>query len=182
MSNDDSFFSRWSRRKAEARQEAPVVTGTPPLVEVETPRPAAIAATASQVEPDKPPPTLEDALTLTPASDFTRFVAPDVTPEVKSAALKKLFADPHFNLMDGLDTYIDDYNKPDPLPDTWLRQMVQSQLLGLFADEEKKPETQPEPASAPAANEDPDLQLQPVDAAGRPGPEPGAGEDPLGQP
>jgi hypothetical protein len=39
-----------------------------------------------------------------------------VAPEVKNAAFKKLFADPHFNVMDGLDIYIDDYSKPDPLP------------------------------------------------------------------
>ena len=30
--------------------------------------------------------------------------------------MKKLFSDPHFNVMDGLDTYIDDYGKPDPIP------------------------------------------------------------------
>ena len=51
--------------------------------------------------------------------------------------MKKLFSDPHFNVMDGLDTYIDDYGKPDPIPASMLRQMVQSQALGLFADEEK---------------------------------------------
>lgn len=180
MAEADSFFSRWSRRKAEAR-----VVEAPAPAPVEPPPPAAVAAPAEAAEAPaaEPPPTLEDTLSLTPASDFTRFVAPDVTPEVKSAALKKLFADPHFNVMDGLDTYIDDYNKPDPLPDGWLRQMVQSQLLGLFADEEQKPETQPEPAAAlPAAHEDPDLQLQPVDDAGRAGAEPDAGEDPAGQP
>jgi hypothetical protein len=58
-----------------------------------------------------------------------------VTPEVKNAALKTLFTDPHFNLMDGLDTYIDDYGKPDPLPAGMLRKMLQSQALGLFDDE-----------------------------------------------
>lgn len=187
MAGDDSFFSRWSRRKVEARHDvpaAPVVAEAPTVVAVEAALPVGIADPAPQAEPVAPPPTLEDTLTLTPDSDFARFVAPDVAPEVKNAALKKLFADPHFNVMDGLDTYIDDYNKPDPLPDGWLRQMVQSQLLGLFADEEKKtPETQPEPAATlPAAHEDPDLQLQPVDDAGRTGPEPGAGEDALSQP
>jgi hypothetical protein len=171
VADEDNFFTRWSRRKAEAAPPPPAVVEAP-----------VVAAERAPSEPPAPPPTLEDTATLTPTSDFTRFVAADVTPEVKSAALKKLFADPHFNVMDGLDTYIDDYNKPDPLPDSWLRQMVQSQLLGLFADEETKPETQPEPAPAPAANEDPDLQLQPVDDLGRAGPEPGAGEDPLSQP
>ena len=40
--------------------------------------------------------------------------------------MKKLFADPHFNVMDGLDTYIDDYGKPDPIPQSMLRQLDQS--------------------------------------------------------
>ena len=190
MAGDDSFFSRWSRRKAELRQAAPVdtaATAAAPMAPlqpvIEPPAPVVTDEKAAPAEP--PPPTLEDALALTPASDFTRFVAPDVTPEVKNAALKKLFADPHFNVMDGLDTYIDDYNKPDPLPEGWLRKMVQSQLLGLFADEEKPPAAltpQPEPAPVPAAHEDTDLQLQPVDDAGCAGPEPGAVEDPAGQP
>ena len=46
--------------------------------------------------------------------------------------MKKLFSDPHFNVMDGLDTYIDDYGKPDPIPPEMLRRMTQSALLGLF--------------------------------------------------
>ena len=175
MAAEDNFFTRWSRRKAEAAPQAPPVEAAPAVAEPATP-------VALEPEPPEPPPTLEDTSSLTPSSDFTRFVAADVTPEVKNAALKKLFADPHFNVMDGLDTYIDDYNKPDPLPEGWLRKMVQSQLLGLFDDEDKKPDPEsPEPPESPAPHEDTDLQLQPVDDAGRPGPEPGAGEDPAGQ-
>ena len=52
---------------------------------------------------------------LTHDSDFTPFMRPDVAPELRSAALRKLFTDPHFKLMDGLDVYIDDYSKPDPI-------------------------------------------------------------------
>ena len=122
------------------------------------------------------PPTLADVAELTPASDYTRFVARDVDPAVKNAALKKLFADPQFNVMDGLDTYIDDYGKPDPLPAGMLRKMAQAQFLGLFADEDKTDETTgpASPSPRPASNEDTDLRLQPHDAAGRTGPEPGA--------
>ena len=40
--------------------------------------------------------------------------------------MKKLFSDPHFNVMDGLDTYIDDYGKPDPIPLSMLRRMNQA--------------------------------------------------------
>jgi hypothetical protein len=46
--------------------------------------------------------------------------------------MKTLFSDPHFNVMDGLDIYIDDYSKPDPLPPGMLEKMVQSSMLGLF--------------------------------------------------
>jgi hypothetical protein len=42
---------------------------------------------------------------------------------VRRSALKKLFQDPHFNVMDGLDTYIGDYNTPDPLPDSMLKEL-----------------------------------------------------------
>ena len=97
---------------------------------------------------------------------------------MKNAALKKLFTDPHFNVMDGLDTYIDDYGKPDPMPEGMLRQMVQSQFLGLFADEREASRGRwrpPLPHAAPRptptakfpADEDADLRLQPDDAAGR---------------
>ena len=74
---------------------------------------------------------------------------------MKNAALKKLFTDPHFNVMDGLDTYIDDYGKPDPLPAGMLRKMAQSQLLGLFADEDKAEAAdgpRPTTAAAPATS------------------------------
>jgi hypothetical protein len=57
---------------------------------------------------------------------------PDVDPAVQQAAMKKMFSDPHFNVMDGLDIYIDDYSKPDPIPLEMLKRMVQSDMLNIF--------------------------------------------------
>jgi len=34
--------------------------------------------------------------------------------------------------MDGLDIYIDDYSKPDPIPMEMLKRMVQSDMLNIF--------------------------------------------------
>ena len=198
-SEEGGFLSRWSRRKAEVRDrrepveaklpEAAPLTPAPPIA----PAPSIAAPEADETtSPAEPPPTLDDVATLTPASDFKRFVAQDVDPTVKNAALKKLFTDPHYNVMDGLDTYIDDYGKPDPLPEGMLRQMVQSQFLGLFDDEKKKAEPPAEVMTAAPtdlmeepSDEDADLRLQPHHAAdaGEPGAgEPGAGEDAAGQP
>jgi hypothetical protein len=78
---------------------------------------------------------MADVAALTRQSDYTRFVLPGVEPAVKNAALKRLFSDPHFNVMDGLDTYIDDYGLPDPIPASMLRAMHQSAVLGLFDHE-----------------------------------------------
>jgi hypothetical protein len=165
----DNFFSRWSRRKAQERAglevaaELPATVAKAPVaVPVETE-----AAPAAVAEPAPPPPTLEDTHSLTPASDFSRFVAKGVSPEVRNAAVKKLFADPHFNIMDGLDTYIDDYSKPSPLSAADMAQMVSAQFLKLVDDPEdkKKPEAiRPEPPVAQAPSEEPGAEpIQPTE-------------------
>jgi hypothetical protein len=59
-------------------------------------------------------------------------MAKDVAPDMRNQAMKKLFTNPHYNVMDGLDIYIDDYGKPDPLPEGWLQLMNQSKTLRLF--------------------------------------------------
>ena len=69
-------------------------------------------------------------------SDYREFLRPEVDEGLRRTALKKLFADPHFNVMDGLDVYIDDYSKPDPIPTALLRTMNQARGLKLFDDEE----------------------------------------------
>lgn len=159
----DGFLGRWSRRKQEVRDGRPLeeqrqVTPEPATSAAVVPADAVVpATTASQtppaVEVAAPPPTLEEAQALHPQSDFKRFVATDVDPQVRNAAMKKLFADPHFNVMDGLDIYIDDYSQPDPLPLSMLRKMASAQFLNLVEPEEKT--SPPAPAGlavrAPAA-------------------------------
>jgi len=175
---DTPFLARWARRKAEVREGKPVPAEPLPVVVAPAPpAPPAAAEVAAPPTPEPPPLTLDDVAQLdTKTGDFTRFVRPSVTPEVKNAALHKLFhADPHFNVMDGLDTYIDDYNKPDPLPASMLRQMVQAQFLGLFTEDETKAKEAGKPAAPD--DQDADLRLQPDDAAGRRGPEPGPEPD-----
>lgn len=100
----------------------------------------------------QPAPTLADVQQLTPESDFTGFMSRGVAPDVKNAAMKKLFADPHFNVMDRMDIYIDDYSQPDPLPMAMLRQMTSAKTFNLFDDEVQ--ETQkPLDASTPPVSD-----------------------------
>ena len=144
------FLGRWARRKTDALQgkplDEPARATAPPWVEdgasPNTPLavPAATAPVAADVaeQPEKKLLSLDDVKLLTQDSDFKPFMTSDVGPEVRNAAMKKLFADPHFNVMDGLDIYIDDYSKSDPIPEAMLRAMTSSKFLKLFDDEEDK--------------------------------------------
>jgi len=117
---------RWSQRKlAVARKPSlpsgastPPATGSPPAGVPVTPPSAAIAA--------KELPPVES---LTFDSEFAQFLKPDVDETIKRAALRKLLRDPRFNVMDGLDTYIDDYTKADPIPADMLEQLVQTRYI-----------------------------------------------------
>lgn len=102
-------------------------------------------------EPERPALTLQDVASLSPDSDYSLFVARNVTPEVKNAALKKLFTDPHYNVMDGLDIYIDDYSNQEVLPASMLRQMVSARALNLFDDDDDTQQAAAQPGEqAPA--------------------------------
>jgi len=130
-------------------QDPPSPARTPaPQIAPPSPSPAPVSAVAPAAPvtpaPDAPPPpTLADAEALTPASDFKPFVSRAVSPEVRNLAMKKLFADPHFNVMDGLDIYIGDYTQPDPLPAGMLRKMASAHALGFFDHEKKASATAP---------------------------------------
>ncbi len=137
------FLGRWSRRKVDAREGKPLSEPVAPPVAAVPPAAALPVAAAPVDVPEaappadaEPAPTLDDVKALTPESDFKPYMAQGVSSEVKNAAVKKLFTDPHFNVMDRLDTYIDDYSKPDPLPASMLRQMVSAKFLKLFDDDE----------------------------------------------
>jgi hypothetical protein len=124
MGNDDKksaeqpFLSRWSQRKQQAREEPP--------------------ATQPAVDAAAPVPVLPPVDTLTMESDFSGFLHPKVDADLRRAALKKLFSDPHFNVMDGLDTYIDDYSQPNPLPAGMLAGLRQAQNILAWAQETRE--------------------------------------------
>jgi hypothetical protein len=76
---------------------------------------------------------------LTPDSDFGQFLRQEIGEEVRRKAMKTLFADPHFNVMDGLDIYIDDYSISEPIPEAMLATLNQARGLLFEAPEEAGP-------------------------------------------
>ncbi len=146
------FLGRWSSRKTDAlkgnRLDEPAAVAKPVARDADAApvqasgqaaaRPALTPSSgATQELQQEKVLSLDDVRLLTPDSDFRPFMANNVGAEVRNAAMKKLFADPHFNVMDGLDIYIGDYSQPDPIAPSMLRQMVGAKFLNLFDDEEK---------------------------------------------
>lgn len=132
-----SFLARWSRLKRQG---------------------GAAPAAAAAPQPAPPLPELD---TLNFDADFSGFLRREVEEAVRRVALKKLFHSGPFNVMDGLDTYIDDYSIPDPIDEATIRGLAQARGL-LFDDPAQDGE-----AAAPAA-----------EAAALPAATPDAGADP----
>ncbi len=91
-------------------------------------------------------------------------MAPGVDGDVRRQALKTLFSDPRYNVMDMMDVYVDDFSKPDPIPAAWMDQLQQLSRLGDRAgrdreEEERRkalaetPESGPAPPAEDAAEE-----------------------------
>lgn len=142
VAEEDNFLSRWSRRKSQARSQPGSQPAPQPPVPASPQAPAAAtaeepAASGAPPAPAAPAP-LPPVESLTPQSDFTPFMAPEVDAQTRSQALKALFADPHFNTMDMMDVYVDDYSKPDPLPASWLEKLEQLSHLGDKAGRDRE--------------------------------------------
>ncbi|MBO1112251.1 DUF3306 domain-containing protein [Bordetella petrii] len=174
--HDDGFLRRWSRRKVRARTGQAPDDAAPPDTPAAAPADAGAAAAPGQT-PDEPPPlTLDDVRALTPESDFAPFVARQVAPDVKNAALKKLFADPHYNVMDGLDTYIDDYSRMEALPAPMLRRLASAQALAMLESPDDAPDGRAAvPPQTQVPSDPPTATAQSADA---PVPDPAADAEP----
>lgn len=138
-------MQRWLRRKIEADK-----TSVAPV------------PSAAQVEP----PPLDK---LTPDSDFSAFMQPEVDAATRQSALKKLFSAERYRNMDMLDVYVDDYSKPELLPAGMLATLDhvasmlapaqdaarQPSVAAASAEQSNQPtaETAAKEAAGPAANE-----------------------------
>jgi hypothetical protein len=128
----DGFLNRWSRRKLGENLEPEKKSDEQTKQELASS--AEVTEPSTNTQDTLPSLTLDDAQKMDRfAPDFSAFMKPGIDPAVQQAAMKKMFSDPHFNIMDGLDIYIDDYSKPDPIPLEMLKRMVQSDMLNIFS-------------------------------------------------
>jgi hypothetical protein len=151
-----SFLQRWSRRK-QAAQAGVVPTdaaaeGATQIAAIDLQRVAQASADRSadrSADADTKHtelPSLDSLQGL--QSDYLDFMQPKVTQQLKRAALKKLFADPHFNVIDRFEAYSEDYTQADPIPAAMLRGLNQAKGL-LFPHDDPKQDASQQDAPKP---------------------------------
>ena len=149
MTEDQDFLRRWSRMKRESAAAAPAKKATEETKSVE------------KKAAEQNPVALPSLESLTFESDFKAFMHAKVEETVKRAALKKLFADPRFNVMDGLDTYIADYTASDTIPEEMLARMQRAKdKLFNAAAEKSRAEAEEAMRQAEEAARQPEAPVQ----------------------
>lgn len=149
---DGFSLRRWSQRKLAATREAraaaveqaapveprerhddPSRDASAPPIATATPLASDRSHAAAQIAPRGDSPGVASDLppidSLTIDSDFSAFMQPGVDESLRRSALRKLLRDPRFNVMDGLDVYIDDYSKPSPIEPDVVRGLIQARYL-----------------------------------------------------
>jgi hypothetical protein len=104
------FLERWSRRKTAARKGETAVEPLSASTAIELSDENAASAEAEL------PPQLTDAdmpplESLDKDSDYSVFMSPKVSDQLRTQALRKLFHLPAFNITDGLNDYDEDYTQ-----------------------------------------------------------------------
>lgn len=142
----EPFLARWSRLK----REGDVAERPRPEP---APAPDASSAPAANAA-DAPPPELPPIDQLTPESDFRPFMDPRVPDALRRLALKKLFADPHFNVQDMLDDFAEDYTTLlETLPAGMADKLAHAKRTLLGREEADRLEAEEHEAAARSAAE-----------------------------
>lgn len=127
---DEGFLRRWSRLKQETHG------GAVP------------AGTVAAPKENAPLPTLDELAEQGLEADFTAFMHDKVEASLRGAALKQLFHLPAFNVMDGLDVYIDDYSIYEPIAAEMLPNLAHARAM-LFPADTSAPDDAMDAGTAP---------------------------------
>lgn len=101
----EDFLERWSRRKLETQPGSQDATAGE---SAEANSPAAPVDEPEQVLTDADMPPIES---LDEDSDYSPFLSPGVSDDLRQQAMRKLFTQPDFNITDGLNDYDEDYTQ-----------------------------------------------------------------------
>jgi hypothetical protein len=141
----EKFLDRWSRRKQAGHQPASTASAQPEQEAV-----PAVDEEPRQELTDADMPSVD---TLNSDSDFSVFMSPGVSEQLRTQALRKLFHLPAFNVTDGLNDYDEDYTQFTGLGNVITHEM--KRMLRRELEAENVPDTPPDTDSATEAPVEP---------------------------
>ncbi|UCC55793.1 MAG: DUF3306 domain-containing protein [Gammaproteobacteria bacterium] len=131
VDDQESFLARWSRRKLDTQVDA----ADAPENESAAVTPPELPATAAEKElTDADMPPIE---TLDENSDFSPFLSPGVSDNMRHQALRKLFSQPAYNVTDGLNDYDEDFTQFASLGKLVTREMKRRMQRELEAEKRR---------------------------------------------
>lgn len=105
------FLDRWSRRKTASRKGEADIDSLPASTAVDLPVENAATTDKAGPSPELTDDDMPPIDTLDRDSDFSVFMSPGVSEQLRTQALRKLFHMPAFNITDGLNDYDEDYTQ-----------------------------------------------------------------------
>ena len=106
---DEDFLSRWSRRKQAVGQGDTQPAAMPAAADRQSRE--AVAEVGEDQRPELTDADMPPLDSLDSDSDFSLFMSPGVSEQLRAQALHKLFHLPAFNVTDGLNDYDEDYTQ-----------------------------------------------------------------------
>jgi len=150
-------LSRWSRRKQQTREQAKKEDLALELEQPDSLENELVVNESEEISVEAQQPVLSDAdmeplESLSEDSDFSKFMSPGVSDELRNLALRKMFKAPIFNIRDGLDEYDEDYTTFEKLGDIVTADMRHQMEL----EAERKAEIEAAEATADTDEQDRD--------------------------
>lgn len=131
----EGFLDRWSRRKAFERSGRTNEDRIDEDLRVGPSKPSDEPPKQHPTDADMPP--IES---LNESSDFSGFMSPQVSDELRRLALRRLFHLPRFNIRDGLDDYDEDFRSFEVLKDIVTADMRHQMERKVTQDEDQTEE------------------------------------------
>ncbi|MGI2260982.1 DUF3306 domain-containing protein [Shewanella sp. GXUN23E] len=158
------LFSRWQQRREQVAQEAEKALQEAPVAEssAETEQPLSVAGEPQDDERLLTAEDLPDPDQIEEGGSFAAFMAKNVDPTAKKAALRALWKQPHFNEVCGMAEYALDYSNQPLLSASDSAELVKKVFRKVIEREEQEaaqaemastPDTQPGQEHAPEVAE-----------------------------
>ena len=176
--NREDFLERWSRRQLDAGRDHHGASSDEADMAINA-GPANEEPETVLTDADMPP--IE---TLNGDSDYSPFLSPGVSDDLRHRAMRKLFGQPEFNITDGLNDYDEDYTQFASLGNVMtheMKRMLKREQEGRERDAPPADGEEHIEAALPEEDRPPEMAAGQSDSTGAVEDDAGAGDADVGE-